>query len=178
MLIVPMKILQMIIMLICTIYQENNSWQTVNFVYDDINDVRVIDDTDRLAKIDGDEPSCSNPVTSLNNWKEVSAEGGAQKELREKMENFEPQENIILQELDDENSTWAYLHTFELFFDGKLIELIVEMTNQYALEKGPVAWTLADEETIRSFIAILTLSRYVQLPSYRMFWEEAPYVQH
>ena len=81
MLIVPMKILQMIIMLICTIYQENNSWQTVNFVYDDINDVRVIDDTDRLAKIDGDEPSCSNPVTSLNNWKEVSAEGEAQKEL-------------------------------------------------------------------------------------------------
>ena len=52
------------------------------------------------------------------------------------------------------------------------------MTNQCALEKGPVAWTFADEETIRSFIAILTLSGYVKLPSYRMFWEEASYVQH
>ena len=146
--------------------------------YDDDNDVRVIHDTDGLAEIDEDEPSCPNPVTSLNNWKELSAEGEAQKELREKIENFQPQENIILQELDAENSSWTYLRTFELFFDDKLIELIVEMTNQYALEKGPVAWTLADEETIRSFIAILTLNRYVQLPSYRMFWEEAPYVQH
>ena len=52
------------------------------------------------------------------------------------------------------------------------------MTNQYALEKGAVAWTLVDKETIRSFIAVLILSGYVQLPSYRMFWEEAPDVQH
>ena len=115
----------------------------------------------------------------MNNWKEVSAEGEAQKELKKKIiENFEPQENIILQELDAENSSWTYLRTFELFFDDKLIELIVEMTNQYALEKGAVAWTLVDKETIRSFIAVLILSGYVQLPSYRMFWEEAPDVQH
>ena len=51
----------------------------------------------------------------------------------------------------------------------------MEMTNQYA---GAVAWTLVDKETIRSFIAILILCGYVQLPSYRMFWEEAPDVQH
>ena len=49
------------------------------------------------------------------------------------------------------------------------------MTNQYA---GAVAWTLVDKETIRSFIVILILSGYVQLPSYRKFWEEAPDVQH
>ena len=65
--------------------------------YDD-NDVRVIHDTDGLVEIDGDEPSCPNLVTSLNNWKEVSAEEEAQKELREKIENFEPQGNIILQD--------------------------------------------------------------------------------
>ena len=50
----------------------------------------------------------------MNNWKEVFAQGEAQKELREKIENFEPQENIILQELDAENSSWTHLHTFEL----------------------------------------------------------------
>ena len=49
--------------------------------YDDNNDVRVIHDTDGLAETDGDELSCPNIVTSLNNWK-VSAEGEAQKELR------------------------------------------------------------------------------------------------
>ena len=49
------------------------------------------------------------------------------------------------------------------------------MTNQYA---GAVAWTLVDKETVRSFIVILILSGYVQLPSYRKFWEEAPDVQH
>ena len=52
------------------------------------------------------------------------------------------------------------------------------MTNQYALEKGAVAWTLVDKETIRSFIAMLILSEYVQLLSYRMFWEVAPDVQY
>ena len=51
-------------------------------------------------------------------------------------------------------------------------------TNQYVLEKATVAWILEDKETIRSFIAILKLSGYVQLPSYRMFREEAPDVQH
>ena len=58
--------------------------------YDDNNDVRVIHDTDGLAENDGDEPACSNSVTSLHKWKEISAEGEAQKELREKIENFEP----------------------------------------------------------------------------------------
>ena len=58
--------------------------------YDDNNDVRVIHDTDGLAEIDVDEPACPNPVTSLHNWKEISAEGEAQKELREKIENLEP----------------------------------------------------------------------------------------
>ena len=52
--------------------------------YDDDNDVRVIHDIDALAEIDGDEPSYPNPVTSLNKWKEVSAEGEAQKELKKK----------------------------------------------------------------------------------------------
>ena len=51
-------------------------------------------------------------------------------------------------------------------------------TNQYVLEKGTVAWILEDKEKVRSFIAILKLSGYVQLPSYRMFREEAPDVQH
>ena len=51
-------------------------------------------------------------------------------------------------------------------------------TNQYVLEKATVAWILEDKETIRSFIAILKLSGYVQLSSYRMFREEAPDVQH
>ena len=83
--------------------------------YDDNNDVRVIHDTDGLAEIDGDKPSCPNPITSINNWKEVFAKGEAQKELREKIQNFQPQENIILQELDAENSSWTYLRTFELF---------------------------------------------------------------
>ena len=116
--------------------------------YDDNNDVRVIHDTDGLVEIDGDEPSCPNLVTSLNNWKDVSAEGEAQKELREKIENFEPQENIILQELDAENSSWTHLRTFELFFDDNLIELVVEITNHCALEKGAVAWTLADRRQL------------------------------
>ena len=107
--------------------------------YDENSDIRVSHDTDWHAEIDGDELSYFNLVTSLNNWKEVSADLKAQKELREKIENFEPPKNIILQELDVENNSWTHLHTFELFFDDKLIELIIEMTNQYALEKGAVA---------------------------------------
>ena len=94
---------------------------------------------DGFAEIDGDKPWYLNSATSLNNWKEVSAEGEAQKELWEKTENFELQKNIIPQELDAENSSRTHLHTFELFFNDKLTELVVDMTNQYALEKGAVA---------------------------------------
>ena len=85
----------------------------------------------------------------------------------EKIENFEPQENIILKELDVENISWTHLHTFELFFDDKQIELTVDMTNQYALEKRAVNWTLVDKVCGR-----------VQLSPYRMSWEEVPDVQH
>ena len=58
--------------------------------YDENSDIRVSHDTDWHAEIDGDELSYFNLVTSLNNWKEVSADLKAQKELREKIENFEP----------------------------------------------------------------------------------------
>ena len=58
--------------------------------YDENSDIRVSHDTNWHAEIDGDEFSYLNLVTSLNNWKEVSADLKAQKELREKIENFEP----------------------------------------------------------------------------------------
>ena len=124
--------------------------------YDD-DDVKVMQDADHLADIDGDEHSHTDPVTSLNCWM-ADVDEDTQQDLRATIENVELSENSTLQALDAENSSWTHVRTFELFFDGELLELIVGMTNQYALEKAAVAWIPLHKQTLRSFITILVLS--------------------
>ena len=69
------------------------------------------------------------------------------------------------------------MRTFELFFDNELIDFVVQMTNTYAIETNAVGWVLIGRSDIFCFLGILMLSGYVQLPSYKMFWEEASNVQ-
>ena len=69
------------------------------------------------------------------------------------------------------------MRTFELFFDNELIDFIVQMTNTYAIETNAVGWVRIGRSDICCFLGILMLSGYVQLPSYKMFWEEASNVQ-
>ncbi|MGH0139651.1 UNVERIFIED_CONTAM: hypothetical protein FKN15_042580 [Acipenser sinensis] len=57
---------------------------------------------------------------------------------------------------------------FELFFDDEVIEMIVEMSNLYALQKGKANFSVAKPE-MRVFLAILFISGYVPLPRRRMF---------
>ncbi|KAK1171474.1 piggyBac transposable element-derived protein 3-like [Acipenser oxyrinchus oxyrinchus] len=59
---------------------------------------------------------------------------------------------------------------FELFFDDQVIEMIVEMSNLYALQKGKANFSVTKPE-MRVFLAILFISGYVPLPRRRMFWE-------
>ena len=51
------------------------------------------------------------------------------------------------------------------------------MTNAYATETNAVGWMPIDRSDIRCFPGILMLSGFAQLPSYKMFWEEASDVQ-
>ena len=51
------------------------------------------------------------------------------------------------------------------------------MSNAYAIETNAVGWVPIDRSDIHCFLGILMLSGYVQLPSYKMFWEEASDVQ-
>ena len=51
------------------------------------------------------------------------------------------------------------------------------MINAYAIETNAVGWVRVGRSGICCFLAILMLSGYVQLPSYKMFWEEASDVQ-
>ena len=46
-----------------------------------------------------------------------------------------------------------------------------------AIQKNAVGWVPIDRNDILCFFRILMLSGYIQLPSYKMFWEEAPDVQ-
>ena len=89
--------------------------------------------------------------------------------LREKVQNFKAPKNVYIETLDSENPNWSHIRTFELFFDNELVEHIVQMTNQYAIEKGTVGWIPLTIGELRCFLGILMLSGYVELPSYRMY---------
>ena len=78
--------------------------------------------------------------------------------------------------------TWTVMTTIGLIsgclnFDDELLDQIVYMTNAYAVELSAVGWNSIDNSTLRAFIGILILSGYNQLPSYKMYWEEASDVQ-
>ena len=62
-------------------------------------------------------------------------------------------------------------------FDNELIDFIIQITNAYAIEANAVGWVPIDINDICCFLIILMLSGYVQLPSYKMFWEETSDVQ-
>ena len=59
-----------------------------------------------------------------------------------------------------------------------MLDFICLMTNNYAIEKSANNWVPLTPAELRCFIAILLLSGYVQLPSYKMYWEKAFNVQH
>jgi len=58
--------------------------------------------------------------------------------------------------------TPAYI--FDLFFDDRVINYTVTMTNLYAMQKGKPTFSVTAGE-IRGVLAILLFSGYVQLPS-------------
>ena len=113
-----------------------------------------------------------------NNWKESESDNKKQHDIREQIKNFDVPENVKMQELDNANHNWTHTRLFELYFDDEVMDFIIQKTNEYAIEKGVVGWVPIERGSLRCFLAILILSGYVQLPSYRMFWEEAPDVQN
>lgn len=58
---------------------------------------------------------------------------------------------------------------FETVFDSKVIDLIMEQTNLYALQNNNHLFCVTQEE-IKIFIAILLLSGYHRLPRERNYW--------
>ena len=88
------------------------------------------------------------------------------------IDNFEPPRNVELDSLDNENQNWNLVETSELFFDDELINFIVQMVNAFAIETNAVGLVPIDSSDIHCFLGMLMLNGYVQLPSYKMFWEE------
>jgi DNA excision repair protein ERCC-6 len=58
---------------------------------------------------------------------------------------------------------------FELFLDDDVVNMLVENTNKYAMQKGSNFKTTHEE--FRLFIAILFVSGYNSLPRRKMYWE-------
>ena len=116
--------------------------------------------------------------TTANIWKPSKGENEKQMELREKVKTFKAPKNLEIERLDNENHNWSHIRCFELFFDNEYVDHIVQMSNQYAIEKSAVGWNPITREELCCFFGILMLSGYVTLPSYKMYWEEALDVQH
>src|SRR6218665_4018517 len=60
---------------------------------------------------------------------------------------------------------------FECFFDNGVCNDLIDMTNKYADEEKGVHNLDIGLVEIRSFIGILLLSGYVNVPRWRMMWE-------
>ena len=110
-------------------------------------------------------------------WEKIK-ENEIQMNLHEKFSAFVPPRNSVIDTMDLEDHNWTHVRLFELIFDDELLDSIAEMTNKYAIEQSAVGWTNVDKIILRAFFAILILSGYNQLPSYKMYWEEASDVQN
>lgn len=66
---------------------------------------------------------------------------------------------------------------FELFFDDVVLEYICECSIKYAQQKGNHNFNL-DKGTLKSFLGILILSGYCDLPRCKMYWEQKPDVHN
>ena len=58
---------------------------------------------------------------------------------------------------------------FTLFFDNRIIDLCVEQTNKYALQKGNRNFSVTKDE-ICVFLGIVLLSGYHSLPNEKLYW--------
>ena len=74
--------------------------------------------------------------TTANICKPSKGENEKQMELREKVETFKAPKNLEIERLDNENHNWSHVRCFELFFDNEYVDHIVQMSNQYAIEKS------------------------------------------
>lgn len=59
---------------------------------------------------------------------------------------------------------------FEKFFDDEVIQLVLENSNKYALQKGKHSFLTAAGE-MRIFLAILFTSGYAPLPRRKLYWD-------
>ena len=107
----------------------------------------------------------------------ISGDNEKMKKLKEIIDNFEPPRNEHLDALDMIDPLWTHVRAFELIYDDKMCDNIIDMANRYALENNAIGWVPLDRKRLRCFIAIIILSGYVRLPSYKMLWEEQPDVQ-
>jgi len=68
-------------------------------------------------------------------------------------------------------------HLFELFFDDKIITLLITESLNYAVYKGFTNTNLSKDK-IKCFIGILILSGYNTLPGRRFYWDSSPDMQN
>lgn len=62
------------------------------------------------------------------------------------------------------------LTVFERFFPDKLILILVEQTNRYALQNNSLNWIPVTEQDIRAYLGILILMGLNPLPDMELYW--------
>lgn len=141
----------------------------------DEEELRIVQDREELSNIDKELATEETPYENI--WGMISGDNEKMKKLKEIIDNFEPPRNEHLDALDMIDPLWTHVRAFELIYDDKMCDNIIDMANRYALENNAIGWVPLDRKTLRCFIAIIILSGYVRLPSYKMLWEEQPDVQ-
>ena len=149
----------------------------VQVVRCDEDEVRVITNKNELTQLESSMLTETDD-SDTNSILEKIKENEIQMNLREEVSAFVSPRNSVIDTMDLDDHNWTHVRLFELFFYDELLDSIAEMTNTYAIEQSAVGWTNVDKIILRAFFAILILSGYNQLPSYKMYWEEASDVQN
>lgn len=110
-----------------------------------------------------EQPSKKRRRQSKINWKK----GETLNKIKISSEkDSEPQD---LQEKYPILSTLDPIDLYKLFFDAELLDLCVNETNKYALQKGDHHFAVSKTE-MQVFLGILLLSGYHTLPNERLYW--------
>jgi DNA excision repair protein ERCC-6 len=67
-------------------------------------------------------------------------------------------------------ATLSPLQLFRLYYTNEVVNMMVQMSTQYAREQGDMTFTVTVDE-MDNFILILLYASYVRLPRQEMYWE-------
>lgn len=86
--------------------------------------------------------------------------------------NFE-----MTQSIEEDMANWEPIEFYQKFMDNFILDLIVEESNKYAVQRNPAALLKLTRNELEQFIGILYTISLVKMPSCRLYWSKEFYFE-